>query len=218
MSNEFKSLIKEKQITFFIPEFIKAYKEKFPDFANELTDTNKYKTIVSYVSIPRASKYVVRKPDADEIFLPLTTGLTFVNVLTGETLYSTTETVYGEKLYEDNYEKISDHYKDSYKKTLSSVLEKAKQNFHPFEIEATILDSYRNLFVLDKGSEVGISEDDLVFDSMGNQLTVIYSALHYSVAKSVFPDSDIKINSQFVKQSNNGGINQIKKQIGRAHV
>lgn len=211
MSEEFKTLIKEKQISFFIPEFLKAYQGNFSNFTPELTDKNKYKTIVSYVSIPRASKYVVKKPNKDEIYLPLTTSLTFVNILTGETLYSTTDTIYGEKLYDDNYGKISAHYLDSYKKTLSSVIEKSKQNFHPFEIPVTIVDNYRNLYVLNKGSEVGISEDDLLFDSTGNQLSVIYSTLNYSVAKSVFPESDIKINSQFVKQSNNGGINQIKK-------
>lgn len=211
MSNEFKTLIKEKQISFFIPEFIKTYQKNFTNFTSELTDKNKYKTIVSYISIPRASKYIDKKPNGDEIYLPLTTGLTFVNLLTGETLYSTTETIYGEKLYDDNYEKISAHYLESYQKTLSSVIEKAKQNFHPFEIPVAIVDNYRNLYVLNKGSEIGISEDDLLFDSMGNQLSVIYSTLGYSVAKTIFPDSNIKINSQFIKQSNNGGINQIKK-------
>ena len=54
-------------------------------------------------------------------------------------------------MYDDNYEKISAHYLESYQKTLSSVIEKAKQNFHPFEIPVAIVDNYRNLYVLYKG-------------------------------------------------------------------
>ncbi|MCM1338459.1 MAG: hypothetical protein NC191_02170 [Muribaculaceae bacterium] len=210
MSDEFKTLIKEKQREFFIPEFVKTYNANFTDTVPELTDRNKYRTIVSYLSIPRASKYIVKKPNGDEIYLPLTASLSFVNILTGETLYSTSETVYGDKLFDNNYNKISEHYVNSYKNAISKVVEKAKQNFHPFEITVKVKDNYRNLYVLDKGSEAGISEDDLLFDSMDNQLSVIYSTLNYSVAKPLLADN-IKLNSEFTKQSNNGGINQIKK-------
>ena len=72
MSDEFKDLIKYRQRDFFIPEFIKTYLANFQDTTSELTDKNKYKTIVSYISIPRASKYIVKKPNGNEIFLPLT--------------------------------------------------------------------------------------------------------------------------------------------------
>ena len=68
MSDEFKDLIKYRQRDFFIPEFIKTYLANFQDTTSELTDKNKYKTIVSYISIPRASKYIVKKPNGNEIF------------------------------------------------------------------------------------------------------------------------------------------------------
>lgn len=209
MSDEFKSLIKDRQRNFFIPEFIKTYLANFPDTTSELTDKNKYKTIVSYISIPRASKYIVKKPNGNEIFLPLTTSLTFVNVLTGETIYSTSHTIYN-KLLEDNYEQITEKYMSAYSDSLANVIEKSKTNFHPFEIPVKVIDIYKNLYVLDKGSEVGIAEDDLLFDSNENQLSIIYSTLNYSIAKPVL-GNDIKVNSVFAKQSNNGGINQIKK-------
>ena len=109
MSDEFKDIIKEKQKSFFIPEFIKQYKDSFDNIAPELTDKNKYTTLVSYISIPRASKYIVKKPAGDEIYLPLTTSINFVNILTGETIYSTSHTIYN-KLYENNYNKISNKY------------------------------------------------------------------------------------------------------------
>ena len=209
MSDEFKSLIKDRQRNFFIPEFISTYLANFPDTTSELTDKNKYKTIVSYISIPRASKYIVKKPNGNEIFLPLTTSLTFVNVLTGETIYSTSHTIYN-KLLEDNYEQITEKYMSAYKDSLANVIEKSKTNFHPFEIPVKVIDIYKNLYILDKGSEVGIAEDDLLFDSNENQLSIIYSTLNYSIAKPVL-GNDIKVNSVFAKQSNNGGINQIKK-------
>ena len=209
MSDEFKDLIKYRQRDFFIPEFIKTYLANFQDTTSELTDKNKYKTIVSYISIPRASKYIVKKPNGNEIFLPLTTSLTFVNVLTGETIYSTSHTIYN-KLLEDNYEQITEKYMSAYKDSLANVIEKSKTNFHPFEIPVKVIDIYKNLYILDKGSEVGIAEDDLLFDSNENQLSIIYSTLNYSIAKPVL-GNDIKVNSVFAKQSNNGGINQIKK-------
>lgn len=209
MSDEFKDLIKYRQRDFFIPEFIKTYLANFQDTTSELTDKNKYKTIVSYISIPRASKYIVKKPNGNEIFLPLTTSLTFVNVLTGETIYSTSHTIYN-KLLEDNYDQITEKYMSAYKDSLANVIEKSKTNFHPFEIPVKVIDIYKNLYILDKGSEVGIAEDDLLFDSNENQLSIIYSTLNYSIAKPVL-GNDIKVNSVFAKQSNNGGINQIKK-------
>ena len=209
MSDEFKDLIKYRQRDFFIPEFIKTYLANFQDTTSELTDKNKYKTIVSYISIPRASKYIVKKPNGNEIFLPLTTSLTFVNVLTGETIYSTSHTIYN-KLLEDNYEQITEKYMSAYKDSLANVIEKSKTNFHPFEIPVKVINIYKNLYILDKGSEVGIAEDDLLFDSNENQLSIIYSTLNYSIAKPVL-GNDIKVNSVFAKQSNNGGINQIKK-------
>lgn len=209
MSDEFKDLIKYRQRDFFIPEFIKTYLANFQDTTSELTDKNKYKTIVSYISIPRASKYIVKKPNGNEIFLPLTTSLTFVNVLTGETIYSTSHTIYN-KLLEDNYEQITEKYMSAYKDSLANVIEKSKTNFHPFEIPVKVIDIYKNLYILDKGSEVGIAKDDLLFDSNENQLSIIYSTLNYSIAKPVL-GNDIKVNSVFAKQSNNGGINQIKK-------
>ena len=209
MSDEFKDLIKYRQRDFFIPEFIKTYLANFQDTTSELTDKNKYKTIVSYISIPRASKYIVKKPNGNEIFLPLTTSLTFVNVLTGETIYSTSHTIYN-KLLEDNYEQITEKYMSAYKDSLANVIEKSKTNFHPFEIPVKVIDIYKNLYILDKGSKVGIAEDDLLFDSNENQLSIIYSTLNYSIAKPVL-GNDIKVNSVFAKQSNNGGINQIKK-------
>jgi hypothetical protein len=98
----------------------------------------------------------------------------------------------------------------AYKDSLANVIEKSKTNFHPFEIPVKVVDIYKNLYILDKGSEVGIAEDDLLFDSNENQLSIIYSTLNYSIAKPVL-GNDIKVNSVFAKQSNNGGINQIKK-------
>ncbi len=197
---EFRNLFENKNIKqMFINDFIKNYKNNFDNINSEITDKNKYKTIVSYLAIPRASKYIDKKPNGDEIYLPITMSLNFVNILTGETIYSTSATKFGKTL-KDNKEEINKEYIDAYNRALFEVINKSKIGFKPFKISTKVVDSYKNVIILDKGTEVGITKDDLLVDEESNQLSIIYSTLNYSVGKNLF-NSDIKNETIFNKFS-----------------
>lgn len=207
---EFKKFYNDKvKKKFLIDKFVVGYNNTFDDVISEVNEHNKYRTIVSYISIPRVSKYIDKKPAGDVIYFPLTVSLSFANVVTGETLYSTSKTVYG-ITQTDDYKIAEIFFQENYDKALKEVLLTAKNNFHPFEIPVRIIDIYKNLFILDKGIESGIVEDDELFDDNSNQLTIIYSTNGYSIAKNIF-ENTISGDSIFIKQVNNGGVNQIKK-------
>ena len=87
-SDEFKNFYENKTTKdMFIAKFIKEYKNNFVNSIDEINDLNKYKTLVSYISIPRVSKYVDKKPNGDIIYLPLTMSLSFVNIIETCTVY-----------------------------------------------------------------------------------------------------------------------------------
>ena len=95
-SNEFRTLYDNKvNKDMFIGKFIQEYKSNFANSIDEINDLNKYKTLVSYISIPRVSKYIDKRPNGDIIYLPLTLSLSFVNIISGETIYSNSKTIYG---------------------------------------------------------------------------------------------------------------------------
>lgn len=209
-SNEFRTLYDNKvNKDMFIGKFIQEYKSNFANSIDEINDLNKYKTLVSYISIPRVSKYIDKRPNGDIIYLPLTLSLSFVNIISGETIYSNSKTIYGSTLTDD-YQTISNIYKENYNKAIDNLITESKANFHPFEIPVKVIDNYKNLYILDKGSESGIAEDDELFDENSNQLSIIYSTVGYSIGKNEF-GYNIAPNTTFIKQANNGGINQIKK-------
>lgn len=209
-STEFKKLYENKaNKDIFIGKFIQEYKNNFSNSIDEINDLNKYKTLVSYISIPRVSKYIDKRPNGDIIYLPLTLSLNFVNIISGETIYSNSKTIYGSTLTDD-FTTISNIYKENYNKAVNNLITESKENFHPFEIPVKVIDNYKNLFILDKGSESGIAEDDELFDENSNQLSIIYSTVGYSIGKNEF-GYNIPPNTTFIKQANNGGINQIKK-------
>lgn len=209
-SDEFRTLYDNKvNKDMFIGKFIQEYKSNFANSIDEINDLNKYKTLVSYISIPRVSKYIDKRPNGDIIYLPLTLSLNFVNIISGETIYSNSKTIYGSTLIDD-YQTISNIYKENYNKAIDNLITESKANFHPFEIPVKVIDNYKNLYILDKGSESGIAEDDELFDENSNQLSIIYSTVGYSIGKNEF-GYNIAPNTTFIKQANNGGINQIKK-------
>lgn len=209
-SDEFKNFYENKATKdMFIGKFIKEYKSNFENSIDEINDLNKYKTLVSYISIPRVSKYVDKKPNGDVIYLPLTMSLSFVNIISGETIYSNSKTIYG-ATSNDDFQTISNIYAENYNKAIDGLIIESKEKFHPFEIPVKVIDNYKNLFILNKGTESGIAEDDELFDENSNQLSIIYSTTGYSIGKNEF-GYDITPNTTFIKQSNNGGVNQIKK-------
>lgn len=199
----------------FINMYLNEFDKYFPNANKEITDKNKYKTFAAYIHVPRASLYKVEKTEQLlDIYLPLTMSINFVNMASGETLYSYPITNYFK--YETNagydkqtrIENIEKYYKQNYEQTMDEIIKHASADFKPFDITAKISDTYRSLYILDKGIETGITKGDLLSDENMNQISVIYSDLNYSVAKKVLgnPSSG----SDFSKFANNS-IVQLKK-------
>lgn len=198
-----------------VNDFLVTFDKYFPNTNKEISDKTKYKTFASYVHVPRASIYPVKKSEnLLDIYLPLTMSINFVNMATGETLYTYPVTNYFK--YEttinsdiaNRKEKILNLNKQNYEQTLEEVIKQASIDFKPFDITAKITDTYRQLYILNKGLESGIAKGDLLTDENVNQISVIYSDLNYSVAEKVLGKPSI--DSNFSKFANSN-ITQLKK-------
>lgn len=212
--SSFKKLLNNSR-TVLINSYLDKFDKHFPNTNKNISDKTKYKTFASYIHVPRASQYNVKKYDnLYDIYLPLTISINFVNIATGETLYSYPETNYAkcENLsindIENKKEKINDTIKINYENTLEQIISKAAEDFKPFDITAKIKDTYRQLYVLDKGLESGIAKGDLLTDENVNQVSVIYSDLNYSVAEKILGKPSV--DSHFSKFTNTN-ITQLKK-------
>lgn len=200
----------------FIKQFIDSFMAAYPNSAKEISEKNKYKTFAAYVNIPRVSEHPFKRGEVLDIYLPMTMSINFVNMATSEILYSYSLTGYDcfpttmQKFADKSYinEQISKSYVNKYNELIKDVVTKSIETFKPFVIEAKVKDSYRNLYVLDKGTSSGIAKGDLLSDKNDNQLSVIYSTLDYSVAQALIGKP--ALNSTFNKFSNST-ITQLKK-------
>ena len=213
-NSAFKKVLSDNR-SVFAKEYLTLFDKYFPNANKEISDKTKYKTFATYVNVPRASIYPVKKSDdLLDIYLPLTMSINFVNMASGETLYSYTITNYFK--YETTFtndqnkrqETITSLCKKNYEQTMEEVIKQASQDFKPFDITTKIIDNYRSLYVLDKGLETGITKGDLLTDENFNQISVIYSDLGYSVAKKILGNPNS--NGNFSKFANSS-ITQLKK-------
>lgn len=197
--------------------FINSFKQKFPNTSSDLTERNKYRTLAAYINIPRASEYnYIKGENLADIYLPLTMSINIANMATSEILYSYPYTFYS--TYGTTKDKLSDQasleepiislYKDNYNKLVDILLDKASTEFKPFAINASVIDTYKDSYVLNKGLTDGIAKGDCLTDQNSNQISVIYSDIGYSIAQNIL-GSPVK-DSIFTKFSNTG-INDIKK-------
>jgi len=213
-SDEFQKFFNENRKD-FINKYLIVFDKFFPHAQSEISDKVKYKTFAVYVNIPRVSLYKVQKTEKLlDIYMPLTMSLNFVNMATGETIYSYPVTNYYkyETTVQNNIEikkqRIKEAYERNYEQTLNEVISHASVKFKPLNITTKIIDVYKNVYILDKGKNIGIVKGDLLTDENLNQLSVIYSDLNYSVAEKILGKP--KINDNFTKFSNNS-ITQLKK-------
>ena len=199
----------------FTNQYLTLFDKYFPNANKELSDKTKYKTFATYINVPRASQYPVKKSEnLLDIYLPLTMSINFVNMASGETLYTyplTNYFKYETTFTTDEAERkntISNLCKKNYEQTMEELVKQASQDFKPFDITTKIIDTYRSLYVLDKGIETGIAKGDLLTDENFNQISIIYSDLGYSVAKKILGNPNS--NGNF-KKFTNSSITQLKK-------
>ena len=198
-----------------VEQFTGQVTEHFPNTVNGFSDRTKYKTFVSYVSIPRMAQNKFQRGKVTELFLPLTASIQLVNAATGEMLYSYPltsvgkyQTTTGNENTPQTQQAIKELYLQSYQTLVQEIVAKAAQEFHPFSIQAVVSDTYKGLYILDQGASSGIAKGDLLTDDTGNQLNVLYAGLNYSVAEKVL--GKIQKNVPFTKFATTS-IAQLKK-------
>jgi len=139
--------------------------------------------------VTRADQYSVDKSDGTtDIYLPVAINIFFTNILTGEVLYSASNTSYvllteTQVDYKNGQskQKILPAYKDKLFQVIKDVLTDASKNFTPLEIKATIVEEWKGYFVLNKGIDSGISVGQELNKENGAGLKIIYSGKSYSV-------------------------------------
>ncbi|MCM1297796.1 MAG: hypothetical protein NC311_19840, partial [Muribaculaceae bacterium] len=184
----------------FTNKYLSQFNKYFPGSNYEISDQTKYKTFAAYIHIPRASEYYVKKSESLlDIYLPLTMSVNFVNMASGETLYSYPLTSYFK--YETTFENdeeirkntITNLYEQNFNQTVENLIKQASVDFKPFSITTKIIDTYRAFYVLDKGVETGITKGDLLSDEKMNQLSVVYSDIDYSIAKKFLASQTLEV-------------------------
>ena len=196
-------------------QFTQQVTKNFPHTVDGFSDRTKYKTFVSYISIPRMAQNKFQRGKVTELFLPLTLSIQLVNAATGEMLYSYPltsigkyQTTSGNENSPQTQQAVQALYLQSYQTLVQQIVAKAAQEFHPFSIQAVVNDTYKGLYILDQGASAGIAKGDLLTDDTGNQLNVLYAGLNYSVAEKVL--GKIQKNVPFTKFAT-ASISQLKK-------
>jgi hypothetical protein len=197
--------------------FIESFRGAIQNLAKNVDDKNKYSTFVAYLQIPRVSQYRINKsPKLVDLYLPITMSLNFSNMVTGESLYSYSYTYYSkyettydsEKNVQETEKTIVGLYRSTFRDLLNKIMSNAKENFHPFSIQAKIRKIWNDNYVLDRGNEKGIVKGDIIVDQYGNHLSVVHASSKYSVAQKMLGDP--RIDSVFSKFSNES-IDELKK-------
>jgi hypothetical protein len=197
--------------------FLQEMNKNFPNLSAQIDNKNKYRVFVAHLQVPRVSLYKVNKPaQLVDIYLPVTMSINFTNMTTGEMLFSYSYTYYSKyETHQDtladanHYQKtIIDLYRETYKDLLTKIISHAKDNFHPFTINAKVRKEWGGLYVLDKGHQGGIAKGDVLIDQYGNQLSIIDATNLYSVGQDILgnPQTD----SLYLKFSNQS-LDEIKK-------
>jgi len=151
--------------------------------------TNKSRTYAVSMQITRADEYSVNKPDGNvDVYLPLAVNVYFTNILTGEVLYSATHTRYMNlTLTQASYTSgkaagdIQQAFRDNLKQLTTAVLEQAQHEFKPLQISATVVDSWKGDYILNKGVDAGIGVGDELVSVDGSGLKIIQSGKTYAV-------------------------------------
>lgn len=200
-----------------ISDYTELFKKYFPNTVMSVDDKNKYKTFAAYVHVPRAGYYRAERMHGEvlDIYYPITVNLNFTNVLTGETLYSSHVTTgnakatYGKNTSQDVINKdLLEQYKNNYKNHVATLLERASQEFKPFDIKTKITDSYKGAYILDKGLGAGLANGRLI-NQYNDIINIIYSAPDYSVA--VKQIGNPKIGDDFIMFTTRQQVEDIKK-------
>lgn len=198
-------------------EFVATFKKEFAGIAvNDIDSRNKHRVIVASLHLIRASQYTVPKSGNVEYHLPITMSIVFTNPNTGEVIYSFTDTSYASVLMsaseqdtKKGMEQLINASAENYANLLAVILKKAKEGYNPVQVDATVVKIWNKLYILDKGSKLGIVRGDTLKDATGNGLKVLYETEDYAVAESLLVDAEK--GQKFFKLANKSVTAQWKK-------
>ena len=200
-------------------EFAASMKQEFGPIAVETIDArNKHRVLVASLHLVRASEYTVPKKltQCTEYHLPITLSLVFTNPNTGDVIYSFTDTSYAPVELNDSEPTdqsdalLIDATSQNYHQLLIALIHKAHQSYNPAQIDATVAQIWKGLYILDKGTKFGIARDDSLIDSDGNEIQVKYVTETYAVAVPLLI-SKVVTGQQFSKFADQSLIKTIKK-------
>lgn len=165
-------------------------KTNFPQYITDgISNKTKNQTWVVSVDVIRAARYTVNKGSTAEVFLPLTLSLKFTNILTGEVLFSTSQTqiqpvslLTANLEQDESKELIRQKYRELLLDNLQALIDKAGQHFQPTQISTRLQKIWKGYLILDKGLDAGIGANDELAHSSGASIRVIHAEADYAVA------------------------------------
>lgn len=166
-------------------------------------------TYAAVIGISRASFYEVVRGANTEILIPITLNLQIIKVDKSKILFSSSNTVYSQFMV-NSVEIGTPEYNNLIRSTItknikeqvSSLVQEAKANFSPKITPVKLVGKDGNLYVADKGFEVGFSEGDFpgATDTNGKNFMfkVLTAADGYSVLQAQGPQAaDVKVGQQY---------------------
>lgn len=200
-----------------IDQFSNVFRNHFKDVTATIDSQNKYRTIVAYLQISRVSKYIVKKSDQlQDLYMPMTMTLGFANLMTGEILSTHTFTHYAKygttttavTVDGTQGQEIVDLYRETFIDLLEKVVASAHANLNLRTIEATVRDSWKGLYILDKGTRAGVVRGDTLTDSQGRSLSIVHAEERFSIGQPILGEPNDEM--VFYKYASDD-ISEIKK-------
>ena len=201
-----------------IGKYKNEFQNKFKNTVSEINDSTKYKTYAAYISVPRASKYeppAKKQGTEQDVYCPVTMNINFVNVVSGETLYTAHKTAFSKLTFDSEIaidkknKEILQTYKEDTEKLITELLNQSSKEFQPFNISTNIVDIFKNIYVLDKGAGAGIAKGNILINEKLERIKIIYSDKDYSIAKNMVGHA--QIGDTFYKFSLNNSVEQVQK-------
>ncbi len=209
ISCDFKNAVSNEQTRAHVQQVFEAQlKQSLPnEVVSQISQQNKHRTYVASLDVIRASEYVVYKESTAEIFLPLTLSLKLTNVLTGEVIYSDSETlsqpiqVLSTEIDAPETRKaVQQKFQSSLVELSQKITQGLQQKFKVSEIQTNVIDRWKSYLILDGGYNQGISKNDELSSEQGDLIRVVHADSDYAVALPVLMQGNPK---QFTKISTN---------------
>jgi hypothetical protein len=134
-------------------------------------------------------------------------------MVTGEVLFAHTYTHYAKygttvAAGDAQAQEVVRMYRETFDDLLEQVVASAHANFNPREIEATVRDDWKGLYVLDKGTRAGVVKGDTLADGQGQALSIVHAEEEFAIGQPILGEP--REGSTFSKYANED-IAEIKK-------